>query len=275
MAYLFEKVGGGSTVVANPTLSGTEAELTGLEVDGKKYKVPSGGSGGAGQDGAEGLGIFRSTLNTATTATNSISISTITVPTGRSLKVGDFIIANTIYGYLYQITAVGTSTVTVKYVQKLRGNDGADGTNGKDGTNGADGKDGVDGKDGQNGKSAYEIAVENGFVGTEAEWLASLKGTDGKDGQDGQGATVTALTSEELSAIYDSMMITFTISDVTYQAIEGMTWEEWFKSTYNTDDYGITSGLNSFGDKYVMYDSTRVEKTEAIVAGRAYVKVLP
>jgi hypothetical protein len=27
---------------------------------------------------------------------------------------------------------------------------------------------------GQDGKSAYEIAVENGFVGTEEEWLASL-----------------------------------------------------------------------------------------------------
>ncbi len=39
---------------------------------------------------------------------------------------------------------------------------------------------------GKDGKSAYEIALENGFVGTEAEWLESLKGTDGKDGADGQ-----------------------------------------------------------------------------------------
>ena len=29
------------------------------------------------------------------------------------------------------------------------------------------------------GKSAYEIAVDNGFVGTETEWLESLKGEDG------------------------------------------------------------------------------------------------
>ena len=35
---------------------------------------------------------------------------------------------------------------------------------------------------GKDGKSAYEIAVEHGFVGTEAEWLESLKGADGKDG---------------------------------------------------------------------------------------------
>ncbi|WDS62242.1 virion structural protein [Pseudomonas phage D6] len=36
-----------------------------------------------------------------------------------------------------------------------------------------------------NGKSAYDIAVENGFVGTEDVWLASLKGTNGVDGTDG------------------------------------------------------------------------------------------
>lgn len=35
------------------------------------------------------------------------------------------------------------------------------------------------------GKSAYEIAVENGFTGSEAEWLASLAGKDGKDGEKG------------------------------------------------------------------------------------------
>lgn len=32
------------------------------------------------------------------------------------------------------------------------------------------------------GKSAYEIAVEHGFEGTEAQWLESLKGSDGRDG---------------------------------------------------------------------------------------------
>lgn len=39
---------------------------------------------------------------------------------------------------------------------------------------------------GADGKSAYEIAVENGFVGTETEWLASLKGEPGKDGAPGR-----------------------------------------------------------------------------------------
>lgn len=39
--------------------------------------------------------------------------------------------------------------------------------------------------DGEDGKSAYEIAVDNGFVGTEQEWLNSLKGADGNDGAKG------------------------------------------------------------------------------------------
>ncbi len=41
---------------------------------------------------------------------------------------------------------------------------------------------GVNGKD---GLSAYEIAKENGFVGTVSEWLESLKGADGRNGIDG------------------------------------------------------------------------------------------
>lgn len=52
----------------------------------------------------------------------------------------------------------------------LPGRDGRDGTPGKDGENGRD------------GKSAYEVAVDNGFVGTEQEWLESLKGRDGVSG---------------------------------------------------------------------------------------------
>ena len=38
---------------------------------------------------------------------------------------------------------------------------------------------------GTSGKSAYEIAVDNGFVGTETEWLESLKGSDGDKGDNG------------------------------------------------------------------------------------------
>lgn len=37
-----EQGGGGSEVIANPTLAGTEDDLTAIEIDGTKYKVPKG-----------------------------------------------------------------------------------------------------------------------------------------------------------------------------------------------------------------------------------------
>lgn len=73
--------------------------------------------------------------------------------------------------------------------QGEQGPPGADGQPGKDGLNGSDGRDGQpgkDGADGTNGKSAFEIAVEYGFVGTETEWLESLKGKDGAMGPQGE-----------------------------------------------------------------------------------------
>lgn len=62
------------------------------------------------------------------------------------------------------------------------------------------------------GLSAYEIAVKNGFSGTETEWLESLKGTDGVDGKDGKDG-INGINGEDgtdgqnaissLSEIYD------------------------------------------------------------------------
>lgn len=44
---------------------------------------------------------------------------------------------------------------------------------------------GEKGDKGDDGKSAYEVAIANGYTGTQAQWLASLKGADGKAGKDG------------------------------------------------------------------------------------------
>ncbi len=50
---------------------------------------------------------------------------------------------------------------------------------------GAQGPAGTNGTNGTNGSSAYQVAVANGFVGNEAAWLASLVGADGADGAQG------------------------------------------------------------------------------------------
>lgn len=59
---------------------------------------------------------------------------------------------------------------------------------------------GADGNDGNDGLSAYEIAVQGGFVGTEAQWLASLRGADGSDGNDGLNASISIGTTTTLPA---------------------------------------------------------------------------
>ena len=51
---------------------------------------------------------------------------------------------------------------------------------------------------GADGKSAYELAVENGFEGTEEEWLESL---NGKQGIDGKPFTYEDFTEEQLEAL--------------------------------------------------------------------------
>ena len=44
-------------------------------------------------------------------------------------------------------------------------------------------------------------------------------------------------------------LITFTIDGTTYQAIDGMTWEQWINSKYNT--IRLTYAISHSGDKVV------------------------
>ena len=84
------------------------------------------------------------------------------------------------------------------------------------------------GKDGINGKSAYQLAIDDGFVGTEAEWIASLKGEtgpvgpigpQGKTGETGAtGATGPQGERGEVGPKGDSYQIT----EADYAAIAGM-----------------------------------------------------
>lgn len=53
------------------------------------------------------------------------------------------------------------------------------------GPQGATGPTGPAGAAGEDGDSAYEVAVAGGFVGTQAEWLASLVGPQGAQGPEG------------------------------------------------------------------------------------------
>lgn len=67
-----------------------------------------------------------------------------------------------------------------------KGEPGAKGDSGEKCEPGEPGKDGIDGRDGADGKSAYLLAVEHGYSGSESEWLTSLKGEKGDAGQPGE-----------------------------------------------------------------------------------------
>ena len=62
---------------------------------------------------------------------------------------------------------------------------------------------------GEDGKSAYDIAVEQGFSGSEADWIAGLAGTPGETphiGQNGHwfiGAVDTGVTAGGVTSYND------------------------------------------------------------------------
>ena len=63
------------------------------------------------------------------------------------------------------------------------------------------GKPGSRGGIGPEGKSAYEIAVKEGFEGDELEWLDSLKGTPGQSGKDGTSGPAAGFGTPSASAV--------------------------------------------------------------------------
>ena len=66
-----------------------------------------------------------------------------------------------------------------------QGEQGPKGDKGDKGDTGSQGPQGLKGDKGTDGKSAYQIAVDNGYAGTESDWIASLKGDKGDTGAQG------------------------------------------------------------------------------------------
>ena len=66
--------------------------------------------------------------------------------------------------------------------ENVQGEQGIQGVAGKDGK---DGVNGVSGSNGKDGLSAYQVAVANGYTGTQTQWLQSIVGATGAKGSDG------------------------------------------------------------------------------------------
>lgn len=96
------------------------------------------------------------------------------------------------------------------------------------------------------GKSAYEIAVDNGFDGTEEEWLESLHGRDGKDGKDGApGGGDANVTKENVEAA-----LGYTPADSEALANLGDTVDH-----IDTDLADLYTALNEIGDREAIVEA--------------------
>lgn len=85
------------------------------------------------------------------------------------------------------------------------------------------------------GKSAYEIAVDNGFVGTETEWLESLNGK--------QGATFTPYVSSSGELSWTNDGDKKNPATVNIKGTKG-----------DRGDSGVTTPINGFFTMYVDED---------------------
>ena len=85
---------------------------------------------------------------------------------------------------------------------------------------------------GTSGLSAYEVAVNNGFPGTEQDWLASLVGADGAEGPQGSAGTNVVLKGTVATVIdLDSIVgpvtgdLYIVLADSNGYVYNGSTWD--------------------------------------------------
>ena len=120
---------------------------------------------------------------------NEVKINDIPVATSASFTDNDlFLIVDDGEARLLR-----RSTFQAWMLANVQGEKGDTGATGATGQNGADGKDGINGT---NGLSAYQIAVSNGFIGTEQQWLVSLKGATGATGATGNNGWTPSIRTE-------------------------------------------------------------------------------
>lgn len=94
---------------------------------------------------------------------------------------------------------------------------------------GVQGEQGIQGIQGRQGNSAYEVALANGYIGTESQWLASLKGEKGDKGAKGDRGEKgekgdTGLTGKNAAEIVSGELqgsnVVFTKSDSTKFSVD-------------------------------------------------------
>ena len=133
------------------------------------------------------------------------------------------------------------------------------------------------GGSGTAGKSAYEIAVDNGFVGTETEWLESLKGEQGDKGDNGTTPHIDSTTKNWHIGAVDTGILAEGIEGTTFipsvSATGDLSWSnddgKKNPATVNIKgskgdrgDSGVTTPINGFFTMYVDGDGNLLVLSE-------------
>lgn len=209
-------------------------------------KGDKGDSGGGGEDSGQGFN-FRGawSANTVYAAYDVITFGGQTYDVVAAFTSGSSFDAT----HLSLVAAKGAD-----------GAPGAPGATGSQGTPGAAGSTGATGSTGADGASAYAVAVASGFVGTEAQWLASLIGAPGTTGAAGSagakgdtGATGAAGTSATPNTATPPLTITggvIALAAATSTADGYLTHANWltFNSKQSNLGYVPLNPANNLSD---------------------------
>ena len=125
------------------------------------------------------------------------------------------------------------------------------------------------------GNSAYDIAIQNGYSGTEQEWLNSLKGNDGEDGrsitsidQDSNG-NITATFSDGITQNIGQLTADIQGDFLTSEGFGNLRYYNGHFQYYNSElqqweDIPVSTGRTD-GIKLVFDDGTVVEGAEIVI----------
>jgi hypothetical protein len=172
----------------------TTADLTGPQgaqgIQGEQGPIgptgatgPQGIQGPPGNDGVDGLN-GQDGVGITSTVDNNDGTFTLNYSDGSSFTTADLTGPQGAQGEQGSIGPTGLTGP--QGIQGPAGATGPQGPTGATGPAGATGANGLNGADGQDGLSAYEIWLNLGNMGSEADFIASLTGPTGVDGANGQ-----------------------------------------------------------------------------------------
>lgn len=167
--------------------------------------APAGATGPAGTNGTNGtngLSAYQIAVANGFAGTESQWLDSLRGVQGIQGETGNTgATGQSAYALAVALGFVGTEGDWIASLKGVKGDIGDDGPPGDTGPAGPAGPTGPAGAQGIQGKSAYEVAVDNGYTGSQSEWLANLVGESGLTAWDMTDETVSCLYPLDRSSI--------------------------------------------------------------------------